>query len=75
MADIQCSRCAGQMVEGFIVDNGAYGIKMQASWYPGQPTKGWRGIKAKEKETVPITTYRCSACGYLESFAVVDEGA
>jgi hypothetical protein len=36
----------------------------------GQPEESiWTGTKTRGKHQVRITTYRCTGCGYLESYA------
>jgi hypothetical protein len=40
------------------------------SWVAGVPKKGWiGGVKLKGRRMSDITTYRCTSCGYLESYA------
>ena len=64
-----CPKCSGQMEEGFVLDR-TYGANLQASWVEGVPTTSfWTGVKTKGREQLPVTTFRCSSCGYLESFA------
>ena len=58
------------METGFIVDGVPHG-NQQAHWAEGEPQKSfWTGIKVP-REALPITTYRCIKCGYLESYAQV----
>jgi hypothetical protein len=57
------------MDEGFILDN-TYGARVQSEWIDGPPERSrWTGVKLKGKEHLPVTTYRCPRCGYLESYA------
>ena len=64
-----CPKCSGQMEEGFVLDR-TYGSNAQASWIEGPATRSiWTGVKMKGREQLPVTTFRCSSCGYLESFA------
>jgi hypothetical protein len=64
-----CPKCSGRMEEGFVLDR-TYGANLQASWVEGRPAKSfWAGMKLKGLVNLPITTFRCSGCGYLESFA------
>jgi hypothetical protein len=63
-----CPKCKGQMDRGFIVDNSHLGLGV-SQWTQGQPKWSfWTGIK-KPKEQIPTGTFRCSVCGYLESYA------
>jgi hypothetical protein len=64
-----CSKCQGQMELGHRPDY-SYGAILVGSWVEGAPEKGLLGsLKIKGKRQFPISTYRCSACGYLESYA------
>ena len=57
------------METGFIVDEG-YGTRTVSRWFRGEPRTGFFGIlKVRRKEAVDVSTYRCSRCGYLESYA------
>lgn len=65
----QCPKCNGAMQQGFVLDN-TYGARIVSQWGRGAPLKSfWTGTQAPEGEVIPIGTYRCSSCGYLESFA------
>ena len=65
----QCPKCAKTMEAGFVLDN-TYGGVSQSAWVEGAPVPSfWTGIKVKEQQQVPVTTYRCPKCGYLESYA------
>jgi hypothetical protein len=60
------------MEAGFVLDQ-THGGYAQAPWLPGQPVPSfWTGLKIKGLKQFPVTTYRCDACGYLESFAMPD---
>jgi len=67
----RCIRCEGVLETGFTIDTGDSGIKRQAEWTSGQPKKpSWRmSAVQKENRMLPVVTYRCTACGRLESFA------
>jgi len=57
------------MEQGFVLDK-THGAQMVSQWVPGAPLKSfWVGTKAPGDDLVPIGTYRCSSCGYLESYA------
>jgi hypothetical protein len=56
------------MVQGFVPDYTHHGTKV-STWVEGPPTKSfWYGIKIRG-EGIPIATFRCAECGYLESYA------
>ncbi|HEU0283743.1 MAG TPA: PF20097 family protein [Sphingomicrobium sp.] len=66
---LSCPRCSGSMESGYIVDEG-YGTRTVAKWIRGEPERSmWTGLKMRGKDTVDITTYRCTRCGFLESYA------
>jgi DNA-directed RNA polymerase subunit RPC12/RpoP len=64
-----CAKCGTEMDDGFTLDD-TYGGHTQAKWVEGPPVRSiWVGIKLKGKKGLPITTYRCPKCGFLESYA------
>ena len=67
-----CPKCQGEMQQGFMLDNNQ-GIG-QAKWTPGRPQKSWlTGLKPPE-QPIPVGTYRCEVCGFLESYASDEYG-
>lgn len=57
------------MEQGFVLEH-AYDARGVSQWVAGAPLKSfWAGTKLPDKNLVPIGTYRCSSCGYLESYA------
>jgi predicted nucleic-acid-binding Zn-ribbon protein len=63
-----CPKCAGDLQEGFILDM-SYAARWVSSWVAGKPEKSYAGIKISGKEQHSIQTFRCTKCGYLESYA------
>jgi hypothetical protein len=65
-----CPKCSGEMVLGFTGWSHG-GTRCVSSWEEGAPEKSfWWGTKNSPKEKqVPVGTFRCSACGFLESYA------
>lgn len=58
------------MIVGFLVDKGDHSTPSQQKWASGEPERSfWSGLKLKGKDVLPVTTYRCIGCGYLESYA------
>jgi hypothetical protein len=59
------------MESGWVPDNTHAGLQ-QENWSPGEPQPSfWTGLKVKKKDIViPVTTFRCPNCGYLESYAI-----
>ena len=45
-------------------------MRKVSTWVEGAPQKSWFGSAEVPKEKcVPVGTFRCSACGFLESYA------
>ena len=64
-----CPKCSGRMENGFVIDY-THGATLQSQWAEGEPVRSfWTGLKLKGKEKHKISTYRCTKCGYLESYA------
>ena len=64
-----CPKCQGEMVQGFVADFTHGGI-LVSTWVEGPPESSfWRGTKVPQEKRIPIGTFRCSACGYLKSYA------
>ena len=65
-----CPKCHGAMTAGFVLDRSHANALAQATWQDGEPEKSWwYGLKTKGHQQLPITTYRCERCGYLEAYA------
>jgi hypothetical protein len=66
----QCPKCGGRMTQGFVVDFHQGGSRRVSSWVEGAPQKSfWHGTTAPDMKGLPIGTFRCEGCGFLESFA------
>ena len=64
-----CPKCGGRMEQGFVLDN-TYGARVVSQWAPGAPRKSfWTGTKVADKDLIPIGTFRCASCGFLEMYA------
>lgn len=64
-----CPRCGGRMEQGFIMDF-AHGALLVSQWAKGPPTKSfWTKTKKPKDGMLPVGTFRCSGCGFLESYA------
>lgn len=67
--NIECPKCRSRMEDGFIVDS-THGGSTQSQWAAGQPVKSfWTGLKLRGQRMLKVATYRCTSCGYLESYA------
>jgi hypothetical protein len=71
-ASLACLRCNGPMEQGYVPDRGDSYLAGIQAWVAGEPEKSaWTGIKLKGRQLIPVTTFRCTRCGYLESHAVL----
>jgi predicted RNA-binding Zn-ribbon protein involved in translation (DUF1610 family) len=59
------------MEAGFVIDkDGSAGSFSAPEWAEGVPERSfWTGLNLKGRERHAVVTYRCPACGYLESYA------
>ena len=67
-SDVRCSKCSGEMKEGLVVDLN-YGGILQSMWVDDQADKSVGSVTTDGKRKVKTITYRCSSCGYLDSYA------
>ena len=69
-----CPKCQGEMVQGFVADFAAAQVVV-STWVEGAPEKSlWYGTRVPRDKCIPIGTFRCGACGYLESYALAEFG-
>ena len=68
---LKCLRCGGRMEEGYMLER-APNIELKVSeWVEGRPEKSfWVGLNLRHRNRLPIMTYRCEKCGWLESYAL-----
>jgi hypothetical protein len=70
---IQCPKCnEGVMVQGFIIDWQGSKFSRVSNWVEGVPGKpSWFGttIPVPAEKCIAVGTFRCSVCGFLESYA------
>jgi hypothetical protein len=70
-AAMSCPKCQGEMVRGYVLDFTPIGNRV-SKWNAGPPKKaglaGSAGIMDSTSE-IPISTFRCQSCGFLESYA------
>lgn len=65
-----CPKCRGKMDPGFVLDRNRFEDR-QGTWIEGTlELNMWTGTAKSKKEQIPVTTYRCDNCGYLESYAL-----
>ena len=71
----RCPKCDGEMAQGFIVDWNLAGLRV-CTWVEGAPEKSsLTGTKVPTRNCIPVGTFRCSGCGFLESYAQPDFAA
>ncbi len=69
MNERRCGKCDGAMREGFLIDRAKNATRV-AHWAEGPPETWFLGIlRLRGRRQLPIRTFRCSKCGYLESYA------
>ena len=65
----QCPKCNGEMVQGFLFEYDGP-ARWVTTWVEGAPEKSWFwSVKVPKEKCVPVGTFRCSVCGFLESYA------
>lgn len=58
------------MAPGFIPSNIDRITSVFAQWRAGEAKSSfWSGVTSADETTIPIRTFRCVKCGYLESYA------
>jgi hypothetical protein len=66
---LNCSKCHSDMQQGLVVDLSYAGI-LRSMWVEDQAEDGVvAGIADNHKRKVKTITYRCSNCGFLDSYA------
>jgi len=71
----ECPKCRTAMDPGIMLDRGDHNYLNTVEWLEGKAEKSfWTGLKTKGKERLPVQTWRCSRCGYLESYAIEKSG-
>ena len=67
---VECPKCKKAMSAGFLLGGNPSYYRTVVQWVDGVPQKSvWTGISIKKKLVRSVTTYRCTSCGYLESYA------
>jgi hypothetical protein len=58
------------MEPGYVMDHTGQSAGLAPQWVEGAPEKSfWTGVRTTGRAVLPVTTYRCERCGYLESYA------
>lgn len=64
-----CPKCQVRMDQGFVADY-THGGVLTSHWVEGPPEKSfWSQTRVPSDKKIPIGTFRCPSCGYLESYA------
>ena len=67
-SDFRCSKCSGEMQEGLVVDLNYAGV-LQSMWVDDQAGTSAAPGTGDGQRKIKTITYRCSNCGYLDSYA------
>jgi len=71
---MDCLRCGGLLERGYVADKAHYSVPDTQQWVEGAPEHSfWQGLKMKDRDVLPVMTYRCKRCGFLESYAPLIE--
>jgi Domain of unknown function (DUF6487) len=75
-ADVSCPKCKARMEEGYVLDRAHNDAPAwyAPSWVEGawvQHTVKDRlfGVVLRDRRQLPVSSYRCTSCGYLEAYA------
>lgn len=72
---VMCPKCNSEMESGFLIDRSTYWVTYVGQWAKGDPQLPmWFGPpdvirQPKARDLIPIRTFRCKSCGFLESYA------
>ena len=67
---VECPKCKKAMNVGFLLPYSKFDQSHPAQWVEGVPQKSvWTGTMVNRRAVIPVLTYRCQACGFLESYA------
>ncbi|MEO6388362.1 MAG: hypothetical protein ABIT16_11025 [Croceibacterium sp.] len=65
-----CGKCSGRMEQGFMLEFSSRGVTGVTEWAEGLPVRSfWLGLKLRGRKRHTMETWRCSRCGFLESYA------
>lgn len=67
----RCSKCNSDMEEGLLLELGDGNTLSSQTWVAGKLEKSFfLGLTLKGKVVYEVETFRCIACGYLDSYAL-----
>ena len=69
-----CPKCGGSMTEGFVMGRTySSSIPALAAWIEGKPERSiWTGLRLKGRQQKELAAYRCTRCGFVETYAIGD---
>jgi hypothetical protein len=65
----------GEMKQGFLVDKRGGFSREVSEWAEGAPEQSFFGASAPSEKRIPVGTFRCAKCGFLESYALPEFAA
>ena len=66
---VKCPKCDGSMVGGTLLDQ-SDGRSFQSEWIEGSLELNFFGfVKKRGRQILPVQSFRCEKCGYLELYA------
>ncbi len=69
MLSLKCAKCSGEMEIGFVAAPRASDYTMPV-WISGTIERSFLGVlRTKGRKQLWVDVLRCTACGYLESYA------
>jgi predicted RNA-binding Zn-ribbon protein involved in translation (DUF1610 family) len=72
MQSRNCPKCNGEKEIG-VIPHKTQGSYFAAMWVAGPvKTSFWTGLVVRGRPRHWVDTYRCTKCGYLESYATVN---
>jgi hypothetical protein len=58
------------MQPGYLLERGDRNRLGATHWVEGAPERSfWKGLSVKSRRVLPVVSFRCESCGYLESYA------
>jgi hypothetical protein len=68
-----CGKCEGAMEEGLLLERGVFDLRQVVQWVKARAPKSGplsTEMTVMGRSTLSCSTWRCTACGYLESYAL-----
>ncbi|HRO04270.1 MAG TPA: PF20097 family protein [Terricaulis sp.] len=70
MSNLTCPKCQGGMQKGWVLDSAHGGSRAISTWVEGEPKPSiWLGLKLGGATPIPLESWRCKRCGFLENYA------